>query len=91
MAVRDDEPEYLDLDGDGVPDAVRTTKHVEYEVGDAEVVETVRELDRDIDDEGRPGVIDWTDTVAVDVDGDGGAELLEVTEVEVRPRAPEGG
>jgi len=84
MAERDGEPEYLDLDGDGVPDAVRTRRQAAYEVGGAEVVETVEELDRDIGDDGRPGTIDVSDTLAVDSDHDGRADFVEVTEVEVR-------
>lgn len=79
------EPEYLDLDGDGVPDAVKTTREVAYEADGADVVERVEELDRAIDDDGRPGAIDWTDTVMVDADHDGEADLVEVTEIELRP------
>jgi hypothetical protein len=86
-----DEPEYLDLDGDGVPDAVRTTERIDYEVGGAEVVETVRELDREIGDDGRPGEIEWSDTVTVDVDHDGSTDAIEVLEVEVRPDARDEG
>jgi hypothetical protein len=85
MAERDGEAEYLDLDGDGVPDAVRTTSEASYQADGVDVVETVEELDRDIDDEGRPGEIDWTDTVVVDTDRDGAADLVEVTEIELRP------
>jgi len=85
MRERDEQPEYLDLDGDGVPDAVRTTSHTEYEVDGADVMETVEELDQAIGDDGRPAMIDWRDTVVVDADYDGTADLVEVTEVALRP------
>ena len=52
--------EYLDLDGDGVPDAVRTTNTRaawSNEVGDFEVLQTVEELAWGIDDDGVPEAV----------------------------------
>jgi len=79
------ETEYLDLDGDGVPDAVRTTSTAEYDLADGpEIVETVEELDRDIDDDGRPRTIEWVDAISVDADRDGTPDLIDLTSLEVR-------
>jgi hypothetical protein len=58
--VTDTQFEYLDLDGDGVPDAVRTIDtHGAWSdrVGDFEVVGTVDELALDIDDDGVPASV----------------------------------
>jgi hypothetical protein len=52
--------EYLDLDGDGVPDAVRTidTRAAwSNRAGDFEVVQTVEELAWGIDDDGVPEAV----------------------------------
>ena len=52
--------EYLDLDGDGVPDAVRTidTRAAwSNRVGDFEVLQTVEELAWGIDDDGVPEAV----------------------------------
>lgn len=77
--------DYLDLDGDGVPDAVRTTKTVVYSVlGGPDIIESVEEFDRDIGDDGRPRLIEWLDTIAVGADGDGQFDLIDVTALEVR-------
>lgn len=48
------ETRYLDLDGDGVPDAVETVTVVfdETRSGSVDAVEIVDELDADIDDDG---------------------------------------
>ncbi len=79
------ETEYLDLDGDGVPDAVRTTRTAEYDLAEGpDIVETVVELDRDIDDDGRPRAIEWVDAISVDADRDGTPELIDLTSLEVR-------
>lgn len=68
------EIKYLDLDGDGVPDAVETT---EIEVTEilgaghrATRVEVVTEIDADIDDDGHPGSVDVSDTVIVENERD---------------------
>ncbi len=83
------ETEYLDLDGDGVPDAVRTTETVEYETDSgAEVVEEVREVDAGIGADGVPTTVTVTDTVAIDADHDGVPDAAEVIEVTVHPDAP---
>lgn len=65
---------YLDLDGDGVPDAVETT---EVEVTEIEgaghrvtKVEVVTEVDADIDDDGVPGTVGVSDTVIVENERD---------------------
>jgi hypothetical protein len=61
---------YLDLDGDGVPDAVETT---DVEITESEGaghratrVEVVTEVDADIDDDGVPGTVEVSDTVIVE-------------------------
>jgi hypothetical protein len=80
------ETEFLDLDGDGVPDAVQTTETIEYETeGGVEVVEEIRELDSDIGSDGIPKTVTVTDTVAVDTDQDGEVDEAEVLSVTVHP------
>jgi len=61
--------EYLDLDGDGVPDAVRTidTRAAwSNRVGDFEVLQTVEELAWGIGDDGVPEAVHVT---AIDLVG----------------------
>jgi hypothetical protein len=92
---RDSEPEavvadpaYLDLDGDGVPDAVRTI-HVEaFDVdgdGVADVVEIIQEVDAEIDDDGAPHVVTVTDTLGLDVDPTSAQVVIGTSTREVRP------
>lgn len=61
---------YLDLDGDGVPDAVETTDVEVTEIDGAghhvTKVEVVTEVDADIDDEGVPGTVEVSDAVIVE-------------------------
>jgi hypothetical protein len=64
------EIKYLDLDGDGVPDAVETTDVEVTEIEGAghhtTKVEVVTEVDADIDDDGVPGTVEVSDTVIVE-------------------------
>ena len=81
-----DDTEYLDLDQDGVPDAVRTTRVTGYDVtgdGEVDVVETVQEVASAIDETGAPHHVVITDTVAVDLDHDGTDDYVDAVEVEV--------
>lgn len=58
--------EYLDLDGDGVPDAVRTVHLVGVDLtldGVADVVETMEELATGIDITGEPEAVRVVDTI----------------------------
>jgi hypothetical protein len=85
-AVVPTETEYLDLDRDGVVDAVRTTKVTGYDLtgdGEIDVVETVEELAEDIDIAGTPAHAILTDTVEADFDHDGTAEITESIEVDI--------
>lgn len=70
---------YLDLDGDGVPDAVQrtlvTVLHRTSE-GLADVVRVVEELEADIGDDGAPGVVQVTERLEVDDGFRRGAELI---------------
>jgi len=76
--------EYLDLDDDGVPDAVEQRETFEYETLDgAEIVEEIREVDADIAEDGVPATVTVTDTVLVDTDRDGAPDAAEVTSITV--------
>ena len=76
--------EYLDLDCDGVPDAVLTTQSVEVGVvGGPDVIETVEELDRCIGDDGQPGAVEWRETVTFSADGDGESDAADVVALEL--------
>ena len=71
-AHADEELRYLDLDGDGVPDAVETTRITEIDVdgdGTPDIIEVSRERDVAIDDDGHPAAVERTETVAVDLEG----------------------
>ena len=72
-----EEVEYVDLDGDGVPDAVRTTCTRSFDMshdGSAELIETVEEqLAWGIDVDGVPEGIHIVDTIHADLDHDGPA------------------
>ena len=83
------ETQYLDMDRDGVPDGVRTTATVEYELQSGSgVVETIEEIASGIGVDGMPGVIELSDTVLVDVDRDGTDDVAEsiVVVVHTEPR-----
>ena len=85
-AVAPTETEYLDLDRDGVVDAVRTTRVTGYDVtgdGEIDIVETLEELAEGIDVAGTPGHVIVTDTVEADFDHDGTAEIIESVELEI--------
>jgi hypothetical protein len=85
-AVAPTETEYLDLDRDGVVDAVRTTTVTGYDVtgdGEIDIVETVEELAEAIDIAGTPGHVVVTDTVETDFDHDGTAEIIESVELDI--------
>ena len=84
------ETEYLDLDHDGVLDAVQITETVEFETDGAEVVEQIRELDAGIGADGVPTTVAVTDTVAIDTDHDGVPDAAEVTTVTVHPAGEPG-
>jgi len=78
--------EYLDLDDDGVPDAVEQSETFEYETPDgAEIVEEIREVDAGITADGVPATVTVTDTVLVDTDRDGAADAAEVTTITIHP------
>ena len=85
------ETKYLDLDDDGVPDAVQTTATVEYRTDSgAEVVEEIREVDSGIGPDGLPTTVTVTDAVAIDTDHDGAPNEAQVTAVTVHPDAAPG-
>jgi hypothetical protein len=68
------ETKFLDLDGDGVPDAVETTE-VSVEVTDSGgrhvvAVEVVDEIDAEIGIDGVPGTVEVSDAVLVEDVGD---------------------
>jgi hypothetical protein len=79
------ETEYLDLDHDGVLDAVQITETVEFETDGAEGVEQIRELDTGIGTDGASTTVTVTDTVTIDTDHDGVPDAIEVTTVTVHP------
>jgi hypothetical protein len=81
------ETEYLDLDDDGVPDAVQITETVQHESGGADLVEEIRELDTGIGPDGVPTTVTVTDTVTIDSDHDGVPNTAEVTSVTIHPAA----
>jgi hypothetical protein len=79
------ESEYLDLDRDGVPDAVRTSRTLGYDVtgdGIADVVETIDEVASEIDIDGVPHHVEVTDTVEADPAHDGALEVVDVVSME---------
>jgi len=70
MDESNDEAKLLDLDGDGVPDAVETTE-VTVEVLESGghhfvAVEVVDEIDSEIGIDGVPGTVEVSDTVLVE-------------------------
>jgi hypothetical protein len=72
--------EYLDLDEDGVPDAVRTTRTRAFdrsETGNADLVETTEELAWGIDVDGTPVGIHVVETIHAALDHDGVAEVVD--------------
>jgi hypothetical protein len=85
-AVAPTETEYLDLDRDGVVDAVRTTRVTGYDLtgdGKLDVVETVEELAEGIDVAGTPEHVVVSDTVEADFDHDGTADIVESVELDI--------
>ena len=84
------ETEYLDLDHDGVLDAVQITETLEFETGGAELVEKIRELDAGIGTDGVPTTVTVTDTVTIETDHDGVPDAAEVTTVTVNPAGESG-
>ena len=70
------ETTYLDLDGDGVPDAVHMVEAVAIDLtGDGHIdrVEVIEELARDIDVDGVPGSVDVVDHREIALDHHGTA------------------
>lgn len=62
---------YLDLDGDGVPDAVQTTETVTHDVdgdGNPDFVEIVEEIESGIGIDGVPEHVEVHEAAAVAVD-----------------------
>lgn len=62
---------YLDLDGDGVPDAVQITESVSIDVngdGTPDVLEIVEELDTGIGIDGVPTHVEVHEAAAVEID-----------------------
>lgn len=71
---------YLDLDGDGVPDAVQTSQTVGYDTtrdGAADRVETMDEVASKIGIDGVPHHVELTQTIEADAD-DGSLEVIDV-------------
>jgi hypothetical protein len=65
------ETTYLDLDGDGVPDAVHIVEAIAVDrTGDGhiDVVEVIEELLSDIGDDGVPGSVDVVDHADIGLD-----------------------
>lgn len=64
------ETRYLDLDGDGVPDATETieVRRQSIDVGGhhTTVTEVVDEIDSEIDVDGEPGAVQVSDTIVVE-------------------------
>jgi hypothetical protein len=93
LAVEPDPPgparadvEYLDLDRDGIPDAVQATNCAEYRRPDGiSVFQTTRELDAGIGDDGCPKSITWSNTVSVHGD-QRRPEGRVVVALELRPK-----
>jgi hypothetical protein len=77
-ATAERETEYLDLDHDGLPDAVRRHTAVVYHL-DGDAAEVVDELATGIGDDGVPTVAAVTDAVALDIDADGTVDRIEVS------------
>jgi hypothetical protein len=80
--------EYLDLDGDGVPDAVRTRQTMVYDTsrdGCIDLVETLEELATGIDITGVPRAIHVVDTLESDFGVDGRARTVDSIEYDVEP------
>jgi hypothetical protein len=76
------EPKYLDLDGDGVPDAVQTVRVNTFDItgdGIAEAIEVIQEVDAEIDDDGAAHRVTVTDTLELDVEHDGHPVVIEIT------------
>ncbi len=83
-----DKTEYLDLDDDGVPDAVERRETRKYpNVDGADVVEEIRELDSGIGPDGIATTVTVTDAVTIDTDHDGVPNAAEVTTVIMHPAA----
>jgi hypothetical protein len=77
------ETRYLDLDGDGVPDAVETTDRAVIHVdgrGVADIVQETDEVDAEIDDDGVPHTVQVTERLAFATDGT--AAVAEFVSVE---------
>lgn len=68
------EVEVIDIDGDGVADAVRETTTTVVDVdgdGVADIVEVTTTTAIDVDGDGTPDIVQSTTVTGVDVDGDG--------------------
>ena len=81
------ETKYLDLDDDGLPDAVRTTNTRNYDGGGADVVRETGELDAGIGPDGVPTTVVLTETVLTGADHEGAPGSAEVTTLTVHPTA----
>jgi len=80
------ETEFLDLDCDGVPDAVKTTSTIAVDISHdrrVDVVETTEEIASEIDINGVPHAIRVADTVEADLGHDGFAESVDSVEYEL--------
>ena len=74
----------LDLDGDGVPDTVQTSRTVGFDVtndGVADVVETTDEVASEIDIDGIPHHVEVTQTIEADLDRDGALDVVDEVSV----------
>ena len=80
------EMEYLDLDGDGVPDAVRTTRTVivdHVHQGGVDLVEVTEELASGIGVDGVPRSTHVVETVDAAFPGDPSAGFVDVIEYDL--------
>jgi hypothetical protein len=69
--ILDVETRYLDLDGDGVPDAVQIIETVSVDAtgdGHPDFVELVEELVTDIGVDGKPGAVDVLGRAVIELD-----------------------
>jgi hypothetical protein len=76
------EVRYLDVDGDGLPDAVGTTEtSVLLTIGDATVLRVVDKIEAGIDDEGVPSSVQVTETLRIGrewIDAEGASSDLAI-------------
>lgn len=80
---REPDVEFLDLDGDGVPDAVRITRSSVLRWapdGREEVVKVISELDAGIGVDGIAATVETTETLEIHLGTDDGGAVADVVE-----------